>query len=110
MILISIYRNSDKVIEQFIIQGHAYAANPGEDIVCAAVSVLSQTTVLSLHQIANVDTEYEIKKGYLRCKLPKNLTEKELYETKLLIDTMLLGLKNIQDNYPQYVEIRNKEV
>ncbi|HZJ76068.1 MAG TPA: ribosomal-processing cysteine protease Prp [Oscillospiraceae bacterium] len=110
MISISIYRNSDKMIEQFIIQGHAHAANPGEDIVCAAVSVLSQTTVLSLHQIVNVDIKYEIKKGYLKCKLPKNLTKKKLYETKLLIDTMLLGLENIQENYSQYIEIRYKEV
>lgn len=110
MILISIFRNSNKVIKQFIIKGHAYAADPGEDIVCAAVSTLSQTTVLSLHQIVDIDIEYEVKKGYLRCKLPKNLTEKESYETKLLIDTMLLGLKNIQKSYPQHIEIHYKEV
>lgn len=110
MISILIYRNSDKVIEQFAIEGHAYAADPGKDIVCAAVSTLGQTAVLSLHQIANIDIKYEIGKGYLRCKLPKNLTEKELYETKLLVDTMLLGLKNIQESYPQYIEIRDKEV
>lgn len=110
MISILIYRNPDNLVEQFIIQGHAHAADSGKDIVCAAVSVLSQTTVLSLHQIVNVDIEYEIKKGYLRCKLPKNLTERELYETRLLINTMILGLKNIQESYPQYVEIRDKEV
>jgi len=42
--------------------------------------------------------------------LPKNLAEKELHETKLLVDAMLLGLKNIQESYPQYIEIRDKEV
>lgn len=110
MISILIYRNSDKTIEQFVIEGHAYAADPGKDIVCAAVSMLGQTIVLSLHQIANIDVEYEIRKGYLECKLPKNLTEKELHKAKLLVDTMLLGLKNIQESYPQYIEIRDKEV
>ena len=48
-----------------------------------AVSVLSQTTVLSLYQIAHIDIEYEIRKGYLKCKLPEGLTEKELKKTGL---------------------------
>lgn len=110
MISISIYHNGEKDIEQFIIKGHAYAAEPGQDIVCAAVSVLSQTTVLALHEIAHIAIEYEIENGYLKCKLPHNLTEKELYETRLLINTMLLGLDNIQKSYPQYFEIYYKEV
>ncbi len=110
MILISVYRNPDKIIEQFVIEGHAHAADPGKDIVCAAVSALGQTTVLSLYQIADIDIVYEIKRGYLRCKLPENLTEEKLYEAKLLIDAMLLGLENIQENYPQYIEIYDREV
>lgn len=110
MILISVYRNPDKIIEQFVIEGHAHAADPGKDIVCAAVSALGQTTVLSLYQIADIDIVYEIKRGYLRCKLPKNLTGEKLYKAKLLIDTMLLGLENIQENYPQYIEIYDREV
>ena len=110
MILISVYRNSDKVIEQFVIEGHARAADLGKDIVCAAVSALGQTTVLSLYQIADINIVYEIKKGYLRCKLPENLTGEELYKANLLIDTMLLGLENIQKNYPQYIEIHDREV
>ena len=110
MISILIYRDFNKVIKRFVIKGHAHAAEPGKDIVCAAVSALGQTTVLSLYQIADINIEYEIKKGYLRCELPKKMTEKELYESKLLIDTMLLGLKNIQENYLQHIEIYNEEV
>lgn len=110
MITISIYRNSKKNIEQFVVKGHAYAADPGQDIVCSAVSVLTQTTVLALHEVANIAIGYEIESGYLKCKLPMDLTKKELYDTKLLIDTMLLGLNNIQESYPKYVEIHNKEV
>lgn len=110
MISISIYRNSKKDIVQFVVEGHAYAADPGQDIVCAAVSVLTQTTVLGLHEIAKIAIEYEARNGYLKCKLPMNLMKKELYDTKLLIDTMLLGLNNIQESYPKYVEIYDKEV
>jgi len=110
MISIATYRNSKKDIVQFVVKGHAYAADPGQDIVCAAVSVLTQTTVLALHEIANIAIEHEIENGYLKCKLPINLMEKELYDAKLLIDTMLLGLNNIRQSYPKYVEIHDKEV
>lgn len=110
MISISVYRNSDKVVRQFIIEGHAYAADPGEDVVCAAVSVLGQTTVLSLYHIANIDIKHKIKKGYLKCELPDSLTDGQLYDSKLLIDNMLLGLKNLQESYSQYINICDKEV
>lgn len=110
MISIYIYRNDKKNIDRFTVKGHACAADPGEDIVCAAVSVLTQTTVLSLYEIANIAIEHEMRNGYLECKLPMNLKEKELYDTKLLIDTMLLGLKNIQQSYSEYVEIFDEEV
>lgn len=110
MISVTVQRNAKNCIEQFVVEGHAYAADPGQDIVCAAVSVLTQTTVLGLHEIANIAIEHEIRSGYLKCKLPMNLKEKELYDARLLIDTMLLGLENIQKSYPQYVEIHDKEV
>lgn len=110
MILISIFRKPDKTIGQFTIEGHAYAAEPGEDIICAAVSVLGQTTVLSLRHIAKIDVRHKIEKGYLKCKLPANLTDKELYDSKLIMDTMLLGLENIKENYSQYIDICYKEV
>lgn len=110
MITITVKNNSRGDTREFIIQGHAFAAEPGQDIVCAAVSVLSQTTILALNSLANIDIEYKIKDGYLQCKLPKDLSKEELYKATLLIDTMLLGLNNIQESYSEYIEIHYREV
>jgi len=110
MISISIYRNSKNNIEQFTVKGHAYSDEPGKDIVCSAVSMLTQTILIGLHDIAKLNISYEVDNGYLLCKLPIDLTDKELYDAMLLIDTMLLGLKNIQESYPKYVKIHDKEV
>ena len=53
MINISIRRNKGQVIDRILMTGHAYHDQPGKDIVCAAVSSTSITTVnniLSLNQ------------------------------------------------------------
>lgn len=110
MITISVYRNGEGNIDKFVVKGHANVADSGEDIVCAAVSVLTQTTVLSLCEIANIAINYKIKSGYLKCNLPSDLTEKERYDTKLLINTMFLGLKNIRESYSEYIKIFDEEV
>ena len=74
--------------------GHAGYAEPGEDIVCAAVSVLLTNTVNSIELLTD-DTigDEEAAEGFLRCTFPEGLSEKGT----LLMDSMLLGLKQIAE-------------
>ncbi|MCD5415041.1 MAG: ribosomal-processing cysteine protease Prp [Clostridiales bacterium] len=110
MIKVIIYRNKNKEIFKYIITGHANAAKHGEDIVCAAVSVLSQTTVLGLHGVAKIAIDYEINDGKLTCNLPKYLTKQERIATNLLLETMYIGFKSLLENYSEYMKIHDKEV
>ncbi|SCY15321.1 ribosomal-processing cysteine protease Prp [Alkaliphilus peptidifermentans] len=110
MISISIYRNEINEICQFNISGHAQAAAHGEDIVCAAVSVLGQTTIIGLHEILKIDIEFKINNGFLQCKIPKNITVKQRQEANILLETMVMGLKNIKLGYSEYIDIHDKEV
>ena len=55
----------------FTVEGHADFKPKGEDIVCAAVSVLTQTALLGLGKYIP-DTDYTIDDtGYLTCTLPE---------------------------------------
>ncbi|OGO76636.1 MAG: hypothetical protein A2Y23_06460, partial [Clostridiales bacterium GWB2_37_7] len=74
MVKVEINRNIAKHITDFKVDGHAGFAKSGDDIVCSAVSVLTQTTVQGLKMVADIDIEYEIKDGYLSCRLPSELT------------------------------------
>ena len=40
------------------VEGHALYAEPGKDIVCASVSVLSQSVLLQLQNMADIDYRY----------------------------------------------------
>ncbi|WP_026475956.1 ribosomal-processing cysteine protease Prp [Alkaliphilus transvaalensis] len=110
MISILIERNDKKEVSRFEISGHAEAAERGQDIVCAAVSVLSQTIVLALHEITKINITYEINNGFLTCRIPDELTKEEREKTNLLLETMLIGLKNLELGYSEYIALHDKEV
>ena len=109
MIKVTIYQSSEGEILGFAIQGHAGYAESGSDIVCAAVSVLAQNTVNSIEQFtqdgfsADVDEE----EGGLYLKMEPGYSK----ESKLLLDSMVLGLTDIQRSYGKsYIRIAFKEV
>ncbi len=82
--------------------GHAGYAPEGEDIVCAAVSALTQTTLLGLGEVLKIPVEWSADEdaGALRAFV------KESNEgTELLLRTLEKGLQNISEQYPDLVGI-----
>lgn len=110
MISILIRRNDQKEISSFEISGHAEAAEHGQDIVCAAVSVLSQTIVLGLHEVAGIEVPYKINNGFLSSSVPEGLAEEERQRVNLLLETMVMGFKNLATGYSEYIVLHDKEV
>lgn len=110
MIKINIYRDKQQNIINFSIKGHANAAKYGEDIVCASISILGQTTILALHELLDIDIIYEIDEGWLFCKLPKDISEQIREKANLILNTMLIGIKGTQEMYSRYIEFHDEEV
>lgn len=90
----------------FKIKGHANFATKGQDIVCSAISVLAQTTLLGLDEYLRKGSfKYSIKDGYMSCMLESNLTTEERKTAQILLKTMYLGMKSVEENYASYVRI-----
>ena len=108
MIKVTIYQSSEGEILGFAIQGHAGYAESGSDIVCAAVSVLAQNTVNSIEQFtqdgfsADVDEE----EGGLYLNMEPGYSK----ESKLLLDSLILGLQGIEEEYMDYLDVIFEEV
>lgn len=93
----------------FTCHGHAGFADKGEDIVCAALSVLTINTVNSLEQLTQTAMEVvtEEEEGIIICRFTGTLSE----AGRLLMDAYVLGVENVFQEYGnQYVEIEFKEV
>jgi hypothetical protein len=93
----------------FEISGHAGWAEKGEDIVCAAVSALSITTVNAIETYVLQDGEYEEAVDAETGQIIFMLKRTD-HDTQLLIDTMMLGFKQMEERYPKYIRLKTKEV
>ena len=98
---IDVKRNGVGQIIECHFQGHAGAAPYGEDIVCAAISMLSQTSVLGLHEVAQQAMEYQMEDGELHILLSEPINE----SGQAILETMLLGIKNVADQYSDFVRV-----
>ncbi|WP_123052948.1 ribosomal-processing cysteine protease Prp [Clostridium sp. JN-1] len=91
------------------LKGHAESTNQEFDMVCSAISVISQTILIGMLEVLKVDAEYSIDDGFLSFSIEK-LSDDDIKKCQVLIKTMLLGLKNLEISYGKYIKISVKEV
>lgn len=102
MIKIFVFKENDLIVG-FQIKGHSGYAEEGKDIVCSAVSTASQMCVIALEEVLKVKPIYEIKDGFLSLEL-EEVSEK----TQVVLSSMELTLRNIEENYPKFVKMEVK--
>ena len=89
-------------------KGHAGYAEEGQDIVCAAVSALIINTVNSLETFTKEKFQAKDKDGYVSIIFEQSPNTPE---GKLLMDSLILGLTEIEHNYNnRYLTLKVKEV
>ena len=101
MIRVRIERDSLGRIQGFEAKGHAEAGPRGKDIVCAAVSVLTDSVFLGLDKHLHREMEWSADNGDIFVRLkdkPDDLTE-------AILATLVLGLTEIQKIYPDRLRI-----
>ncbi len=109
MVKVTIYKNPKGMYKGFKTLGHAEFAKRGQDIFCAAVSVLIINTINSIETFTDdkFKTIESEKKGLLEIEFTSDVSEK----TKVLIDAMILGLQGIiNENGSKYINLNFKEV
>ncbi len=88
------------------ISGHSYFDKKGSDIVCSAVSVLAQTLILTLSRILKIEQGIEQRDGFLKTTIAaKDIGDDKLTGIKLLIESFLVGVAEINGGYPERVKI-----
>jgi len=90
------------------VSGHAGFAESGKDIVCAGVSSIVFSYLKSVRILVGNEPICieDSKKGYLKIIVDEKSSHR-LKKIKLLYKSMLIGLKEIEKKYPDYVRIYN---
>ena len=114
MIAVEVYRDAGGRVRGFRYSGHADFGEHGEDIVCAAVSAIAQTTVLGLMRHLDVPVDVKQKPGLLECRLAGgSRAAQEAAENpavQALFETMVLGVREVEKQYPEHVRLRSKAI
>ena len=109
MIVITVFRDKN-TIRGFSARGHSNFGVRGTDIVCAAISTLSQTAILALARVAGVEPLWKKKDGLLECRIPTDADPGSFPACQLVFQTILAGMENIACQYPEYVKVTDEEV
>lgn len=86
--------------ELLTVDGHACFAEPGRDIVCAAVSALTINLLNSINALTPDTVQADIGDGHIEFGIG-NLTE----AARLLVDSFFIGVSSVADEHPEYVRI-----
>ena len=110
MIHVTIYRNTRKECIGFQTEGHAEYSEMGQDIVCAAASVLVVNTINAIELYA--DDEYSLMSDQEDGLISFQLQNEPSKEAQLLLKTMILGLEEMasDENYAEYIMLKFEEV
>lgn len=98
MIKTKITRKGPGSIEAFTVENH------GDSYVCSAVSMLVINTINSIETLTpqHFDCDYDESGGYIRFSL-KGPNDSG---AELLLESMLLGLTHVQEQYPSEIELK----
>ena len=108
MTTVTIFKDKTGIYKGFEVSGHAGYSKSGNDIVCAALSMLTTNTINSIETFTDDFFSYEEdeKSGYMKL----SLDEDSSHDTQLLIDSMNLGLSQLSKAYKKYVRLIIEEV
>ncbi len=104
MITVDLYRNEQGFITGYKVSGHAGYAEEGNDIICSAVSALTQAPVMGLERHLKLKPSYKVcqEDGVLEVALGSAPSEL----TQAILETMLCGLNSIAGQCSQYLCIK----
>ena len=95
----------------FSSRGHAGYAASGKDIVCAAVSALTQTCVIGLTEVIGLDADVRCsEEDGIHCMIRPETDAEGQRKAELLLETLQAGLASIQASYPGTLKLRVREV
>lgn len=98
--MINVCVNSTGSTFELEIEGHAQSAPKGEDLICAAASILVHTAAAIVQESSKDITEIDISDGKARIKLTE-------YDPVAVVEMAVIvkGFVLLMQEYPEYIKI-----
>ena len=96
MTKVEVFKRLDGVYTGIKCSGHAGYADKGQDIVCAAISVLVTNTLNSIEKFSSAKLDAKMDDD--SAVIEATIRDADV-KVALLIDSMILGLQQVQSTY-----------
>lgn len=104
MVKIKVKQDALSVL-QITMSGHAGYAPHGQDLVCAGASSIAVGMMNALDEMTPGTCTFQMKEGYLDI-----LVTKVTDDSQLLLRTLIIQLKTLQETYRKHIKITDQEV
>ena len=109
MITINVERNANNEIVSFSLNGHAGYNVQGKDIVCAAVSAVTNMALIGLGEKLKLDLKFEKNDGgYLKVELPEDINSDDMIVAQFLLESLVTEYLDIESNYGKYILVKER--
>lgn len=107
MIKITIVKLNQKILT-IEATGHSGYAEAGSDIVCCAVSTITQNLANSIKTVLKINAKVVIDETipHFSLTLPNNLSEAQMKDAQILMQSAVLGLKDAKDSFSKFISIK----
>ncbi len=104
MIRVRLWRDPLGQPERLAVTGHAGRGQYGQDIVCAAASVLVETLLLGLKDVADQPPAGSADPGHADLRFACPMSR----EARAIVETVVRGLQDLADSEPKAVSFENR--
>ena len=109
MITINVKRNKKNEIVSFSLNGHAGYDVQGKDIVCAAVSAVTNMALIGLSEKLKLKLKFEKNDGgYLKVELPEDISSDDMILAQFLLESLVTEYLDIGSNYGKYILVKER--
>ena len=111
MTRVTFFECEDGSLVGFEASGHSGYGEYGSDIVCAAISALTQSAAQGIAEVvgAPILSKTNEDTGYLDCVIQIGATPKQLADAQILLKTLKMALTAISNDYPGTIRIIIRE-
>ena len=97
------FHKENNLYRSFNISGHADYADKGQDVCCAAVSSATQTIINAITDVFKLQAEVNVGENEISLKTSEK-------EASRLIESLLMQLELIKEEFPKNIQIKISEV
>ena len=109
MITINVERNVNNEIVSFSLNGHAGYDVQGKDIVCAAVSAVTNMALIGLGEKLKLNLKFEKSEGgYLKVGLPEDINKDDMMVAQFLLESLVTEYLDIESSYGKYILVKER--